>query len=210
MTFFSQKILHLEEFENKLSGRFHFFYKLPMIKSMWQGEKAWLSVRFRQGEAAAKDERVAGERDWGISSPLPPWFSNPILICIFGRRVFPKTESPAWQPDSLVSIFLFSLVSLTILSFFNLFRSWVVLTSCCVESSVPQHPSLISLPPFPQLCGKLHHYNALTQTLWVECSFLLGPRLLEGFTIKPTICYLVEGYLKQSFVLFWKNWCVRK
>ena len=40
MTFFSQKILHLEEFENKLSGRFHFFYKLPMIKSMWQGEKA--------------------------------------------------------------------------------------------------------------------------------------------------------------------------
>lgn len=58
----------------------------------------WLSVRFRQGEAAAKDERVAGERDWGISSPLPPWFSNPILICIFGRRVFPKTESPAQQP----------------------------------------------------------------------------------------------------------------
>lgn len=58
----------------------------------------WLSVRFRQGEAAAKDERVAGERDWGISSPLPPWFSNPILICIFGRRVFPKTESPARQP----------------------------------------------------------------------------------------------------------------
>ena len=40
MTFFSQKILHLEEFENKLSGRFHFFYKLPMIKSMWQEEKA--------------------------------------------------------------------------------------------------------------------------------------------------------------------------
>ena len=40
MTFFSQKILHLEEFEDKFSSRFHFFYKLPMIKSMWQGGKA--------------------------------------------------------------------------------------------------------------------------------------------------------------------------
>ena len=74
----------------------------------------------------------------------------------------------------------------------------MVLTSCCVESSVPQHPSRISLPPFPQLCGKLPHYNGLIQTLWVECSFLLGPRLLQGFTIKSTTCYFTEGYLKKN------------
>lgn len=125
-----------------------------------------LTPDFRLGSDKGKQQpkmRGQQERETGV---FPPHFLLG-LATLFSFVYLGGGCSPRLNhlPDSLVFIFLFSLGSLTILSFFNLFRSWVVLTSCCVESSVPQHPSLIYLPPFPQLCGKLLHYNALTQTL---------------------------------------------
>lgn len=144
--------------------------------SPWGPLTPWLSVRFRPGSRKPK-MRELQERETGVFPPhfllgLATLFSFVYLGggCSPRLNHLPTASFPADGSSS-------PWVALTILSFFSLFRSWVILTSCCVESS---HFSIPLLSPYllPTALWELASLQWLDSNPMSRMLFLAGTQTL--------------------------------